>query len=303
MATQLDIRHLRLLTAIAETGSVTGAGDRLFLTQSALSHQLRDAEDKLGAQLFLRLGKKMVLTAAGERLLQSAERILTELETAEEQVAALNGGGRGTIRLSTQCYTCYHWLPAILKKFHAKFPKVDVSIDAEATPQPDQWLLRGKLDVAIMNCPPRNRSLRLRPMFDDEIVLVISPEHHLARLHHVQPRDLAEETILNYPPKEDSTLINRVLLPAGVSPKRVIEVPLTEAIIEMAAAGTGVGFLARWAVSPDVERGRVITRSVTSRGFRRKWWCVTLKSSSEKPYLEDFVELLQGFRPKHAKAA
>src|SRR6476661_3658040 len=124
MDVKLEIRHLRLLAAVAQTGSVTEAGKRLHLTQSALSHQLRDAEEKLGAALFLRLGKRMVLTPAGEKLLVSAEKVLEE--------------------------------------FHTRYPKVEVSIDAEYTHRPIQALLDGKLDVAILNCtpPPRNSSLR-----------------------------------------------------------------------------------------------------------------------------------------------
>ena len=117
---KLEIRHLKLLAAVAEEGSVTEAGRRLHVTQSALSHQLRDAEEKLGAQLFMRLGRKMVLTAAGEKLLESAKRVLDELRTAETQIEGLNGATRGVIRVSTECYTCYHWLPPVLKRFHAK---------------------------------------------------------------------------------------------------------------------------------------------------------------------------------------
>src|SRR5262249_58386983 len=111
MDVKLEIRHLRLLAAVAQTGSVTEAGKRLHVTQSALSHQLRDAEEKLGAALFLRLGKKMVLTPAGEKLLVSARRVLEELGNTEAQIEGLNGGTKGVIRLSTECYTCYHWLP------------------------------------------------------------------------------------------------------------------------------------------------------------------------------------------------
>src|SRR6185369_11546218 len=172
MEVKLEIRHLRLLAAIAETGSVTEAGRRLHLTQSALSHQLRDAEEKLGAALFLRLGKRMVLTPAGEKLLATAQKVLDDLRTAESQIEGLNGGTRGIIRISTECYTCYHWLPPVLKKFHHRFPKVELSIDAEYTHRPIEALLDGKLDVAILNCtpPPRNASLRLMPMFEDELV-------------------------------------------------------------------------------------------------------------------------------------
>src|SRR5437667_6225998 len=147
MDVKLEIRHLRLLAAIAATGSVTEAGKRLHLTQSALSHQLRDAEEKLGTALFLRLGKRMVLTPAGEKLLISAEKVLEELKTAESQIVGLSGGTRGIIRISTECYTCYHWLPPVLNKFHARFPKVEASIDAHYTHRPIDALLLRTLDV------------------------------------------------------------------------------------------------------------------------------------------------------------
>lgn len=301
MDARLEVRHLRLVAAIAEEGSVTEAGKRLHLTQSALSHQLRDAEEKLGASLFLRLGKKMVLTPAGDKLLTCALRVLHELQNAEMEIAGLNGGTRGVVRLCTGCYTCYHWLPALLKTFHKKYSKVEVSIEAEATRRPAEALLEGKLDIAIMVFPPQNKAFRLTPMFKDELVLVMSPSHRLAALEHVSPCDLAEETVLIYPPREESTLLQEVLRPAGVKPKRVIEAPLTEAIIEMAAADTGIGFLARWAIAPHLESGRLAARPVSSRGFHRHWYAVTLKDQRVPAYLEAFLNLLANSTPKHAR--
>src|SRR5258706_12334550 len=105
MDVNLEIRHLKLLTAVAEEQSVTEAGKRLHLTQSALSHQLRDAEEKLGTALFLRLGRKMVLTPAGERLIVCARRVLDELSNTEVQIEGLNGGAPGEVRLTTETYT------------------------------------------------------------------------------------------------------------------------------------------------------------------------------------------------------
>jgi LysR family transcriptional regulator for metE and metH len=301
MNAKLEIRHLKLLAAVAEEGSVTEAGKRLYLTQSALSHQLRDAEEKLGTALFLRLGKKMVLTPAGEKLLACAQNVLGELANAEAQIEGLSGGTRGVIRLCTQCYTCYHWLPPLLKKFHTKFPNVEVNIEAEATRDPAAALLAGRLDLAIMTCPPRNRSLRTTPMFEDELVIVMSPEHNLASGSHVQPKDLAGETILIYPPREDSTFLNQIVKAAGVQPGRVIEVPLTEAMLELAAAGSGVALLARWAVAPQMEAGKVVTRPVSSRGFKRKWYAAVLRNQPTPPFLTEFLSLLAGFCPKQAR--
>ena len=300
MDARLEIRHLKLLTAIAEEGSVTEAGKLLHLTQSALSHQLRDAEEKLGTALFLRLGKKMVLTPAGEQLLLCARRVLGDLSSAETQIEGLNGGSRGVIRLSTECYTCYHWLPPLLKRFHSKYSKVQINIDANATAHPAAALLEGKLDVAIMSSPPRNRSLQLTPMFEDELFMVMACDHRLAANSSIHPKDLAQETVLCYPPREESILVNKVLKPAGFEAQTVIEVPLTEAIVELAAAGTGVALLARWAVAPYLEAGKITIRPL-ARGLRRQWHAVTLRKQPVPPFLEEFLNLLSGFCPKNAK--
>lgn len=300
MDTKLEIRHLKLLAAVAEEGSVTRAGTRLHLTQSALSHQLRDAEERVGSPLFLRIGKKMTLTPSGEQLLVCARRILEDLANTESQIRALNGGARGVIRVSTECYTCYHWLPPVLRKFHAKFPKVEVAIDADATSDPAAALLGGRLDVAVMSRLPRNKNLKGTPMFEDELVLVMSSDHPLADNSEIRPKDLATETVLIYPPREESVLLNKILAPAGIEPARVIEVPLTEVIIELAAAGTGVGMLAHWAVAPHVERGRLAVQRIGG-GVRRQWHAVTLRNQSNSRYLPEFLSLLAAFCPKQAR--
>ncbi|MGA7907487.1 MAG: LysR family transcriptional regulator [Candidatus Sulfotelmatobacter sp.] len=289
---KLEVRHLKLLAAVAEEGSVTEAGRRLHATQSALSHQLRDAEEKLGTALFLRLGKRMVLTPAGEKLLGSARKVLEELHGAEAQIEGLSGGTRGVVRVSTECYTCYHWLPPVLKKFQTKFPHVDVDIVLEATARPIEALLAGKLDVAVTSCPSRNKSLRLTPICEDELMIVMEVKHPLAASSHVEPRDLAGETILCYPPREESTLLIKVLRPARIEPARVIAVPLTESIIDMASAGLGVAFLARWAIASYVQSGKVVARPLRKSGFRRQWYAATLRNGSAAPYLTEFVNLL-----------
>ena len=292
MKVKLEIRHLRLLDAVAEEGSVTAAARRLHTSQSALSHQLRDAEERLDTRLFLRLGKRMVLTQAGDHLLLAARRALEELGRAEEKACNFNGGAGGVIRLATECYTCYHWLPALLKRFHKKFAKVDVSIDPDATRTPVAALLGGKLDVAILSCPPKDRRLQLTPICEDELLLTMAPDHRLAQKEFIRPRDLEGETIIIYPPRSESTLLQKYMIPAGVQPKNVLEIPLTEAMIEMVASSLGVALLARWAAAPHVKTGRLATRSLTAKGFRRTWYAAILRNQPSSPYLDIFVQML-----------
>ena len=114
MDMDLEVRHLRLVAAVAAVGSLTRAGDQLHLTQSALSHQLRDIESRLGAALFLRVGRRLVLTPAGQRLLASATDVLERLEQTEHDIREMGRDRAARLRITTECYTCYHWLPPLL---------------------------------------------------------------------------------------------------------------------------------------------------------------------------------------------
>src|SRR5690242_12090297 len=197
MSMELELRHLKLICAIADNGTVTKAATRLHLSQSALSHQLNDLEAGLGVSLFRRLPRRMVLTPAGEGLLAPARHVLAELRQAQQQISA-PAEEKGVIRISTECYTCYHWLPSKLKEFHAAFPNVDVQIVVEATHQPIRALLRGRLDVAIVADPAPARNLSSRLLFQDELVVIVNPEHLLASRPFVRAEDFIGEHLITY---------------------------------------------------------------------------------------------------------
>jgi LysR family transcriptional regulator for metE and metH len=297
MIMDLEIRHLQLVSAVADLGSLTRAGDRLHLTQSALSHQLRDIESRLGAPLFLRIGKRLVLTPAGERLLASAKDVLAHLQRTEDEIRQMGRDKAGVLRLTTECYTCYHWLPPLLMQYRRRFPRVEVRIDVDATHHPVEMLLAGKIDIGIVSSEINDRRLAVTPVFEDEVVLIASKRHRFAQQTHVKVADLRDETLFVYPPREESTVLQKVLLPAGVSPARVDEVMLTEAIAELVKAGLGVSFLARWAVQPMVDAGAIVARPLTARGLHRVWSAAMPKDLASVDYVAAFVELLQTHAP------
>jgi LysR family transcriptional regulator for metE and metH len=293
----LEIRHLQLVAAVADLGSLTKAGQRIHLTQSALSHQLRDIESRLGAALFLRIGKRLVLTPAGERLLAVAQEVLGRLQHTEDEIRRLGRGRASLLRLTTECYTCYHWLAPLLLEYRRRFPRVEVRIDIDGTGEPMPRLLAGKLDLAIVTSPVRDRRLVERRVFDDEMVVIVAPTHPLAQRPHVRPADFQDQALLVYPPKADSILLSEILLPAGVTPARVEEVPLTEAITEMVRAGLGLALLPRWAVQPLADRGLIAARPLTAKGLQRRWNAVTPKTLAGADYVRGFIDLLIELAP------
>lgn len=289
----LEIRHLKLVAAIAETGSVTRAGNLLHLSQSALSHQLRDAEEQLDVPLFERRNGKMILTVAGERLLQAARCVLAELDRAELDIQKNGTPAKGLIRISTQCNTAYHWLPSRLVLFQEQFPEVQVQLVIEATHNPFEALLEGKLDLAIVSDPIRNRKIRYLPLFEDDVVIAVPPGHRLVGKKWVVPEDFARENILLYPPREESTLLTKILEPAGIRPRKIQEVSLTEAIIEMIVGGLGIAALPKWIVGPQLVSGTLIGLPLKPPGYRWHWCIAQLRDHHAPAYVQEFIRILE----------
>ncbi|HJU89489.1 MAG TPA: LysR family transcriptional regulator [Gemmatimonadaceae bacterium] len=289
----LETKDLRLVAAVAEHGGLTRAGAVLYLTQSALSHQLADLERRLGTPLFTRQGKRMVPTPAGERLVEAARELLSSLGRAERDVRDTAARRDGLLRLSTECYTCYHWLPGVIREYQRSFARVELRIVAEATRRPVPALLRGQLDLAIMSTPVRDRRLESTPLFRDEMVAVVPPGHPWTKKRFVSANDFADEHLLSYSiSRQESTLFREVLTPAGITPRQVSQVELTEAIVELVRAGLGVGVLARWAVAPHEGLGAVETVRIGESGLQREWSAVALKLKSTPLHLRAFIDVL-----------
>src|SRR5262245_15474432 len=195
MPAGLEVRHFQLVAAIADTGSLAAASLKLHLTPSALSHQLRDAETRLGGRLFQRRHRRLLLTGAGERMLASARRVLAEIEEVENGRDAADD----LIRLSTGCYTVYGWLPPILRKFQSEHPRVELRIVLEATRQPVEALLSGELDLALSTQAEAHSRLAATRLFVDELLLLVPAGHPLDRRgRSVSPEELAREHVLVY---------------------------------------------------------------------------------------------------------
>jgi LysR family transcriptional regulator, regulator for metE and metH len=289
---KLETRHLRLVVAIADHGSLTRAGNQLHLTQSALSHQLADLEAQLGVRLFDRLGKRMEPTLAGERLIMRARVALQQLREMEHEVKQVASGREAVVRLATECYTCYHWLPQVLQAFNARFPRIELQIVPGATTRPIRALLAGKIDVCIVMQLPRDRRVEATPLFDDELVAVMAPTHRLAARPYVEASDFAHEHLLNYSPPEESHLFQRLLTPAGVMPRQLSLIQLTEAIVELTKAGMGICALARWAVEPHVRAGTLRAVPITSAGLPRRWYSATRTAKNKPQHLREFEQFV-----------
>src|SRR5215213_8301607 len=274
----LEMRHLRLVLAVAEARGLTRAASRLRLTTSALSHQLRQLESLAGGPMFYRDGRSMRTTRAGEKLVEAARRALEVVQDAEEH---LRGNGREPeiIRLCTHCYTGYAWLPSIITAFVEKHGDIDVLIVPEATRRPFEALRERKVDLVLSHERPSDPSMTTRLLFRDDMLLLVPPDHRLAAEPFVSAEEFRHEhLILHTSAIEDSQFYLDYLAPSGIRPRRFTGVMLTEAVIEMLKARLGVTVLPRWTAAPFLLDGTLIAKPVTRQGAHRTWHAVTRKN-------------------------
>lgn len=287
----MEIRHLQMVKEVAASGNLTKAADRLFLTQSALSHQLKEIERYFDTQLFIRDKKRMLLTPAGEVVVGAAGKILQEVADTRAKVRFLTDREVGEVRLCTQCYTSYHWLAGFLRAFGELYPKVEVKVELEAAMQyADQHLLDNKIDVAITE-GNENPKFSYTPLFQDEFVAIVAPDHPWAARRWVEIDEFAAQNYIMYNiPDEESQ--NFMMLYKNRRPLKVYKITLTEAILEMVKAGLGVAVLPNWVVRPYLQSGQLTAVRITKERILRTWYAATLKTKQLPPYTTAFIEQL-----------
>ena len=170
----LEIRHLETLTAIRDGGSLQEAAERLHLTQSALSHQLRDLETRLGTPLLNRRTRPARLTTAGLRVLALADEVLPRMRATERELQRLAAGRSGRLHLAIDCHSCFQWLMPALDAFRAQWPDVALDLSAAFSFAPLPALVRGDLDLVITSDPQPLDAVDYLPLFKYELVLAVS---------------------------------------------------------------------------------------------------------------------------------
>ncbi len=293
---RMETRYLKLVKSIVEEGSIARASEKLFLTPSALSHQLKEAESVIGTRLFDRANKRLLLTLAGEKVYEAANDVLGRLNAVEKQIAALNKGTAGSITLSTECYTSYFWLPAVIQQFEQEYPNVEIKINFNATHKPLEKLLEGDLDLALVNSKIPGNALSYLEVFEDEMVGIAAKNHAWADLEFLSPADFTDQNlIIHSEPISTVTVYRDFMKPAGFELKEYTPVPLTEAAVQMVKAKMGVMVLANWALQPYSDDDKLILRSLGAQGLRRKHYVASLTGKDYPDYFKHFIHYLSKF--------
>lgn len=276
----LETRDLRLVRAIAQSGGATQAAKQLHLSQSAVSHQLRGLEERLGVELFRRQGRRLCITSAGEKLVELAQQVLQPLLQAELELRRGAFRERPKLRVAAQCYTAYHWLPGALQALMTAHPEVELVLQGDVVGDAGELLREDQADVVLCVIPPRKGAFQSVALFRDELMLAVPRGHALARKKYVEGGDLSEETLIQ---NNVSTLVRdhmkQVLFGEHGRVKHLLRLPVTEAVLDLVAAGMGVSILPGFTLGARAQRGEVEAVRLTRRGFPRNWSGVFPKQS------------------------
>jgi len=299
----LERVHLSLLREVQRQGSLTAAARSLGLTQSALSHTVRKLEQQLGTPLWVREGRGLKLTAAGNHLTALAQRLLPQFEHAEHLLSQFARGERGTLRIGMECHPCYQWLLTVVEPFLSRFPDVDLDVKQKFQFGGIGALFGHEIDMLVTPDPLRRKGLHFEPVFDYEQVLVVGKAHPLASRTHVVPADLEQETLITYPvPLERLDIYSQFLLPSGSVPKRHQVIETTDIMLQMVASGRGVAALPRWLVSEYQGKMSVVPVRLGRHGVAKQIFLGLRATDVEIGYIASFIELAKSRqKPRRAR--
>ncbi len=288
----LDIRHLRTLAALRDTGSLVRAAQLLNLTQSALSHQLKALEAHYGCALFERKSLPPQFTASGLRLLALADTVLPQMEAADRDVARLSGGGSGQLRIAVECHTCFDWLMPAMDNFRQAWPEIELDIVSGFHPDPVALLLQDKAEVAIVSEQDAAEPVDHHALFRFEIVALMANGHALVEKPFLTAQDFADQTLITYPVPDDMLdVLRQVLVPAGLQPRQRRTTELTVAMLQLVASGRGIAALPWWAVQSYLDRGYVSARPIGPQGLRGELHMACRPGVSAQAWLSDFARI------------
>lgn len=287
----IEIRHLRTMKTLRENDSLVTAAERLHLTQSALSHQIKALEEQLGGALFIRKSRPLRFTRIGERLLELADQVLPQIEAAGRDIARLHSGESGRLNIAIECHSCFAWLMPSMDRYRSLWPEIEMDLSVGFNFDPMPALQRGDIDLVITSDPSDLPGIHFRPLFRFQALLAMSKEHPLTQKAHIDAEDLADQTLITYPvAHERLDIFSHYLQPAGVMPAQIRSTELTVMMMQLVASQRGVAALPNWALAEYLERDYVQARPLGPEGLHATLYAAIREEERDLPYMQDFLE-------------
>jgi len=289
----VEIRQLRAFVAIAESGTFTAGALRVHVTQAAISMQIRQLETEIGAKVFVRAPRHVILTEAGEQLLRRARHILREHDAALDEIAELAGAERGRLRIgSASAMVLTEQLPSILKELRKQHPAAEIAVTSGTSEVLVDQILAGEVDIAFVSLPVDVRGIKTERLSQDQLVAIASPRHKLSKQKTISAYTLAgERLILGERGGNTRRLIDQFFAQAGVTLHVAMELSRQQAIKRMVEEDMGVGIVPLQSVKDEVEKGRLIRWWIEGAQINWELGIAQLSNGYDSPIMQKFVSL------------
>ena len=300
----IDSRQLRAFVALARTGSFTLTAKELYLSQSAISHSIKALEQDVGCRLLDRMGKKVLLTQAGEQLLHHAQKILAEMSEVRESLQHLGRWGRTRLRIGASTTACQYILPAVLRELKESFPQSLISVEPGDTPEAIALLRENRIDLALALEPKNEEKMEFLPLFADELVFLMSPSHPWAVAGQVTREEVPRQHYVLYN-KNSYTfrMVEEYFRAEDMVLNTIIEFGSMEAIKELVKLGLGVSILAPWIAQKELLEKSLVSLSLGRRKLKRTWGILHWRGRRLSLAEETFVSLCRTVTEELAQRA
>ncbi|MES2705068.1 MAG: LysR family transcriptional regulator [Verrucomicrobiota bacterium] len=290
----LELRHLRTLAAIADAHSLSRAAARLHLTQPAVSHQIKALEDMFGLTLFHRKTMPLQLTPGGQRLVTLARAVDRQVAEAAQEVVRMADGSTGQLRIAVECHSCFDWLMPSMDAFRTRWPEVEMDLVSGFQADPIGLLGEDRADLVIVSHANKRPGVKFHPLFRYEVSALLARDHPLTTRPWLTAKDFAKETLVTYPiPADRIDVLREVLIPARIQPAAHRTTELTVAILQLVASRRGIAAMPRWAVQPYLDRSYVTDRPIGKRGLRSALHAATTEAAAASLWMADFLDLIR----------
>lgn len=291
------------MKTIADEGNIAKSSERLFLTQSALSHQLKELELQLGVKVFVRKRNEWKLTDEGKELYLLADSVLVSIDEKLKHIKTIKQNSGGKIRISCECFTFYQLFPEFLQEMKLLYSDIQIEFVFEATHRPTQKILDGEVDIAIVTSKSHNESFFYKKIMSDELFMLMHEEHVLNKKAYVEAGDFVDVDLLIHSlPLETVSVYENFLKPNHVFPKSITPIPLTEVAMEMVSSNTGVMCVPKWSLKSFRIPETLVFKPMTSKGLGRDLF-IAMKGETKKlkhtsDFINTFDESIQKFLSK-----
>ncbi len=293
-STPLEIRHLRTLSAIVETHSLSKAAQRLNLSQPAVSHQVRVMEELCGLPLFERKTVPIKLSPAGQRLLDLARLVEQQVAETERDLSRIAGGSTGQLRIAVECHSCFDWLMPSMDAFRERWPEVEQDLVSGFHADPIGLLHEDRADLVIVSHAIKRAHTTFHPLFRYEVSALLAKEHPLTRKPYLTAKDFATQTLVTYPiPDDRIDVMREVLIPARIDPAKRRSTELTVAILQLVASHRGIAAMPRWAVQPFIDREYIVARPIGKQGLQSALYAATTDTLAKVAWMSDFQQIMR----------